>query len=189
MRTTILIPRSKPRLQTSEVFDGKMYGENMKPKIILIAAVAKNNVIGSKNDLPWYLPEDLKRFKMLTTGKTVLMGRKSYESILKRLGKPLPNRVNIVITRQGGFHVPEDVQVFHNIDSAFKSLQDLEEIFVIGGGEIFNQTFDQADKLHITHVHKDVDGDVFFPEIKDRVWKKIREEINDGYTFADYERI
>ncbi len=154
--------------------------------IALIAAVAANNVIGSKNDLPWYLPEDLKRFKQITTGKVVLMGSKTFESILNRLGKPLPNRTSVVITRNQDYKVPEGVKVFHDLSEALKTYPN---IYVIGGGEIFNQTFDLADYLFITHVHQEHNGDVFFPAIDTRQWNKVKDEPHEGFSFAEYERI
>src|SRR3989344_1374037 len=104
--------------------------------IIGPVAIAKDFLIGGDNDLPWYIPEDLKHFKKITLGKAVLMGRKTYQSILKRLGKPLPERKNIVITRQADFQVPEGVLVYHSIDEALKSHKG-EDIYVIGGAEIF----------------------------------------------------
>src|SRR3989338_10690206 len=136
----------------------------------LIAAVAKNGVIGAKNDLPWYLPEDLRHFKMLTTGKTVLMGRKTFESILKRLGKPLPNRKNVVVTRDAQYVASAEVCLHHTVEEALAHHQN-EEIMVAGGGEIFKQTIARADRLYITEVHREVDGDVYFPAIDPEVWK------------------
>src|SRR3989338_5759991 len=126
--------------------------------ISIIAAVAKNNVIGSKNALPWYLPEDLKRFKELTSGKTVLMGRKTFESIVARLGKPLPNRTNVVVTRNTEYKVPLGAVVEADIASALRE-HGQNDIFVIGGGEIYAQTIDLADTLYITHINKDIQGD------------------------------
>lgn len=156
--------------------------------ISIIAAVAKNNVIGKRNALPWYLPEDLKRFRKLTTGKTVLMGRKTFESIIDKLDKPLPNRKNVVITRDADYKVPEGVMVLHDINSAFEALKD-EDVFIIGGGEIYNQTINMADKLYITHVNAEHDGDVFFPEIDPKVWQKVEDDPHDGFSFATYKRI
>lgn len=169
--------------------------------IALIAAIAKNNVIGSKDGLPWYLPEDLKRFKQITLGKTVLMGRKTYESIIKRLGKPLPNRTNVVITRRENFSAPPEVKIFHSIYEALSALgqhpslgdgegreRSKEDIYVIGGAQIFNQTLPLAEKLIITHIHKAYPGDVYFPEIDFSKWQKTFEEPHADYTFAEYER-
>lgn len=153
--------------------------------IALIAAVAKNNVIGKKGAMPWYLPEDLKRFKKITTGHVVLMGRKTFESILEHLGKPLPDRTNFVITRDDSYQVPEGVVVYTDLEKALSDYQD-QDLYVIGGGEIFSQTFDRADKLYITHIDKEYDGDVFFPEIDPSVWQKAAEEKHEGFEFAEY---
>ena len=156
--------------------------------ISIIAAVAKNNVIGKRNALPWYLPEDLKRFKKLTAGHTVLMGRKTFESIMTKLGKPLPNRKNVVITRDKNYQVPAGVVLFNDVVSALESLK-AEDVFIIGGGEIYNQTIDKADTLYVTHVHADHEGDVFFPPIDPAVWKKAKVDPHDGFSFAKYQRI
>lgn len=158
--------------------------------ISLIAAIDKNRVIGHENDLPWYLPEDLKRFKALTMGKTVLMGRKTYDSIIKRLGKPLPGRKNVVVTRGASFQVPEGVFVYNDLNKAISDLKD-EDLFIIGGGEIFKQTIDLADTLYITHVDMEAPGNVFFPEIdaKNKKWQKVEEEGHDNFTFCTYTRI
>ncbi|HYE22034.1 MAG TPA: dihydrofolate reductase [Verrucomicrobiae bacterium] len=159
-----------------------------KPKIILIAAVAKNGVIGNRNSLPWYIPEDLRRFKKLTDGKTVLMGRKTFDSIINRIGKPLPNRKNIVVTSKHDHGLPDDVTVIHHLHHALHHSNE-PEIYVIGGGEVYKQAFDSAHKLHLTHIHDEVEGDVTFPNIDFSQWKKTFEEPYEKFTFADYERI
>ncbi len=161
-------------------------GTNTMP-ISLIAAVAKNNVIGHENDLPWYLPEDLKRFKELTTGHPVLMGRKTFESIMRRLGKPLPNRLNILITRESNYKVPPEVMIYDDLQKALEDYQD-KDLFVIGGGQIFAQTIDQADVLYITHVEFESKGDSFFPKIDPDIWKKADEEQYENFSFARYIR-
>lgn len=153
--------------------------------IALVAAVAKNNVIGKRNEMPWYLPEDLKHFKEITSGHTVLMGRKTFESIMTKLGKPLPKRKSVVITRDKEYKVPDGVLVFHDVGAAFAALKD-EGVYVIGGGEIYNQTIEKADTLYITHVHADHDGDVFFPVIDPAAWQKVEDIPHDGYSFAKY---
>ncbi len=155
--------------------------------IIGPVAVANNNVIGGDNDLPWYLPEDLKHFKKLTLGKTVLMGRKTYDSIFKRLGKPLPERKNVVVTRQKDLAFPPEVLVFPSIPEALKHLSN-EDVYIIGGANIFHQTFPLANKMILTHVDGDYEGDVFFPEVDYLAWRKTSEEKHEGYTFAEYER-
>lgn len=156
--------------------------------IALIAAVAKNGTIGDKNTLPWHLPEDLKRFKELTSGKTVIMGRKTFDSIYARLGKALPNRTNVVITRQTDIKLPNGVIVQSSIEDALRS-HGGGDVFIIGGGEIYRQTIDLADWLYITHVNKDVAGDAQFPVIDTAHWRRTSNEDNDGYSFAIYERL
>ncbi|OGE73848.1 MAG: hypothetical protein A3I07_00590 [Candidatus Doudnabacteria bacterium RIFCSPLOWO2_02_FULL_42_9] len=158
-------------------------------KLILIAAVAKNRVIGSHNALPWYIKEDLKHFKDKTVGKTVLMGKNTFDSIMNRIGKPLPERVNVVITRQTDWQAPTDVIVYHNIEDALNGLKDTPEVMVAGGGQIFNQLIDKADKLILTEVHKKVDGDVFFPEVDKNLWKEMEREDHEEFSFVEYERV
>lgn len=146
-------------------------------KIVLVVAVAKNGVIGRDGDLPWRLPSDLKRFKQLTLGRPVLMGRKTWTSI----GRPLPGRPNIVITRDATFSAP-GADVVPSLDEglavAGRAAETLgvDEICVIGGGQIYAQVFDRADVLHVTHVEADVEGDTRFPEIDPAVFEKVIEE-------------
>lgn len=125
----------------------------------------KERGIGKKNALPWYIPDDLKRFRKLTTGHAVIMGRKTFESILQRNGKPLPNRTNIVVTRDPNFKSEECV-VVHSLEEALEKAKKIEkqEIFVIGGGQIFEQTIDKADRLYVTLVDAEFEADVFFPD-------------------------
>lgn len=156
-------------------------------KLTIIAAVAKNGVIGSQNGLPWHIPEDLKHFKQMTVGKTVLMGKKTYDSIFTRLSKPLPERKNVVISRQD-VRLPDGVLLFHDLDSAYKALENDPEVVVIGGGQIYSQTIDKADKLILTEVHKDVEGDVFFPNVDKNIWKETAREDFNEYSFVTYER-
>ncbi len=150
-------------------------------------AVSENNVIGKNNDLPWHLPEDLKHFKELTLGKTVLMGRKTYESIIARLNKPLPGRKNVVITRQKDFKVPEGVLVFSDLPSAFQKLS-AEDIYIIGGAEIYKQALPLADVVLMTHIHDNYLGDAFFPPIDWNQWEKVEEEKHEKFTFAKYKK-
>ena len=148
--------------------------------ISIIAAVSNNGVIGVDNKLPWDLPEDLKRFKELTTGNVVIMGRKTYESI----GKPLPNRINIVITRNKDFFVP-DVLTANSLNSALLKAGGNKDIFIIGGGEIYKQSMDFVDKLYITEVDMEVEGDTTFPTISDK-WNISNEETFEGGKFLTY---
>ena len=132
-------------------------------RIEIVAALDDNNLIGKNGDLPWRLPADLQHFKRLTLGKTVLMGRKTWQS----LGRPLPQRENWVITRDAGFEAP-GATVFASLDAALAAGSGLAAIMVIGGAELYRQTLDRADVLHLTRVHARVDGgDTWFPPIPD----------------------
>ncbi|MDA8621604.1 type 3 dihydrofolate reductase [Psychrosphaera sp.] len=128
-------------------------------KISLIAAMAKNRIIGKDNDMPWHMPADLKHFKKVTLGKPVIMGRKTFESI----GRPLPGRQNIVVTRNTSWG-HEGVIVASNTDEALKLVSDVEEVMIIGGGNIYNQFLPQADYLYLTFIDLEVDGDTQFPD-------------------------
>ena len=140
-------------------------------RLSLIVAASENNVIGKNNDLPWVLPNDMKYFKNTTWGMPLIMGRKTYESMKN---EPLPGRINIVITRQTRWK-PEGAVVVNNWKDAMFVANDADckEVFVIGGGEIFKDTIKKADRIYMTRVHTIIDGDVFFPEIDEKKWKKI----------------
>lgn len=156
--------------------------------ITIIAAVSENGVIGKNNKIPWHIPEDLKRFKALTMGHIVLMGRKTLESIIEMLGHPLLGRTNIVITRNKEFRAPRGVEIYHAVGDALAAHQS-EEIFVIGGSELYAQMIGMADRLYITHVSQRVEGDAHFPEIKKSEWRIAEEEKRDKYSFSTYTRI
>lgn len=155
--------------------------------IIGPVAVAKNNVIGADNDLPWYIPEDLKRFREITTGKVCLMGRKTFDSITRKLGKPLPNRLNIVISRDEDYPVPAGVLVYSDLQKAIEDYSD-KDLFIIGGAQIFAQTMKLGKEMYVTHVQFDAKGDTFFPKIDPKQWDKIEEEPHESFTFAKYVR-
>src|SRR5262245_50388376 len=139
----------------------------MKPRLTLIAAVARNGVIGKDNALPWRLPEDLKRFKALTMGHPIVMGRKTWES----LGRPLPGRLNIVVTRDMEYRA-EGARVVHSIDAACSAAPDVDEIFVIGGAEIYRLALPQADRLQMTELDADFAGDTWLPEFDRGAWRE-----------------
>jgi dihydrofolate reductase len=141
--------------------------------IILIAAVAENNALGKNNDLLWHLPKDFKRFKEITFGNTIIMGRKTFESF----PKPLPNRKHIIITRQKDYF-REDCIVVQDIENALSICPKNENVFVIGGGEIYAQSIHLADQLDITKVHHSFEADVYFPEIDLTIWELISEIFN-----------
>lgn len=156
--------------------------------ISLIVAASRNGVIGANNKLPWHLPADLKRFKQLTLNHPILMGRKTFESI----GKPLPGRTNIVITRQKGFQCC-GTTVVHSLEEALLICENERESFVIGGAEIFKHALPFADRIYLTRIEKDFEGDIKLLEIDPEVWKEVsREEfLNDPlpHSFITYSRI
>ncbi|MGI9402172.1 MAG: dihydrofolate reductase [Rhizobiaceae bacterium] len=171
--------------------------EDNEIRLAIIAAIGRNGVIGVDGELPWRLSSDLKRFKQITMGKPIIMGRKTFDSI----GKPLPGRCNIVITRNDGFLVP-GIEVAANIESGisiarrYAAEENLEEVHVIGGGEIYSRTIEFADRLYITHVHSSPEGDTKFPPIDEKNWKMTSsEDIPAGEKdtaatrFAVYDRI
>ena len=151
--------------------------------INIIVTMSKNRVIGDSNTLIWHLPEDLKRFRQLTTGNTIVMGRKTYESI----GKPLPNRRSIIITRDPDYSV-EGCEVVNSLEEAL--LLSNSDCFIIGGGEIYRQVIDIADRIYLTLINKEFEGDTSFPELKDWVEISYEDFSNDDfeYSFIQYER-
>jgi dihydrofolate reductase len=153
-------------------------------KIALIAAVAQNRVIGRGGAIPWHLSEDLKRFKRLTTGHTILMGRKTFES----LGRLLPHRRHLVVTSRP-LH---GVECFPDPESALRAAGSEERIFVIGGGEIYSYFLPRADEFYLTLLDQPAEGDTLFPpyeELLDRSFRLVREERREGFRFLDYVRI
>ena len=160
-----------------------------------IAAVSENNAIGKHNSLPWHLPEDLKFFKKTTMGKPVIMGRKTFES----LGRPLPGRLNIVLSGNKDLKLPDGVLVYDDVNLALERLQseNTEEGFILGGGKIFATTMPVADRMYITRVNTIIpDADTFFPDIDHTHWKMVWEENHSAdnqhkydYTFQQYERV
>lgn len=138
--------------------------------VVIVAAVGKNTkAIGQNNDLLWHVPEDMKRFKALTTGKPIIMGRKTFESILKILGKPLPGRLNIVVTRQKDYSAPKGARVTSALEDAFieATKENPEEIHIGGGAELYKQALPYVDKLFITWFDSEVTGDAFFPDFEE----------------------
>ncbi|WP_191858110.1 dihydrofolate reductase [Hanstruepera ponticola] len=145
-------------------------------EITLIVAAGEDNAIGKDNDLIWHLSDDLKRFKSLTNGHHIIMGRKTFESF----PKPLPNRTHIVITRQDKYQVPDGVIVVNNLEDAFDAARNDKQPFVIGGGEIYKQAMPFADKIELTRVHESFENaDTFFPEIDETVWKETQKTFHD----------
>ncbi len=158
--------------------------------ISIIVAASTNNVIGVQGELPWRLSDDLKRFKALTMGKPIVMGRLTWESI----GKPLPGRQNIVITRSEGF-AAEGADVVASPAAALNAADNAEEIMIIGGGQIYDLFFPKANRLYLTRVHAEVDGDAFFPAINEDEWTLVDSDLHSAdernefdFEFLTYER-
>ncbi len=158
--------------------------------ITIIAAVAQNNALGKNNDLLWHLPKDFKRFKELTSGHYIIMGRKTFESF----PKPLPNRIHVIISRQKKF-APNGCLVVDSIEKAISTCPVNEDLFIIGGGEIYKQSINLADKLDITKVHENFDAEIFFPEIDLNIWKLDSEEFHSkdekhkyDFSFLSYSK-
>ena len=159
-------------------------------RIAIVVAATDAGVIGKNNALPWRLPDDLKHFKAVTLGKPVIMGRRTFESI----GKPLPGRLNIVISRTG--FAPEGCITVSSIDDALRAAGEVPEVSMIGGGEIFRQILPRTDVVYLTRVHADVDGDVFFPWLDLRNWRETHREEHAAderhafpFTFVTLERV
>lgn len=158
--------------------------------ISVIVAVSTNNIIGSEGDLPWRLPDDLRRFKRLTMGKPIVMGRRTWESI----GRPLPGRQNIVLTRQAGFDAP-GCNIATSPAEALAAAGDAGEIMIIGGSQVYALFLPKASRLYLTRVHAEIDGDTHFPEINERQWRLVDCEAHEpddlnqfAYEFRTYER-
>jgi len=164
---------------------------NKKKQIVtVIAAISENNALGKDNELIWHLPADLKRFKKTTTGHHIIMGRNTYESI----GKPLPNRTTVIITKNTNYKVDGCI-IVHSLDEALEISKQDETPFIIGGAQIYKQAISIVDKLDITEVHHSFDADVFFPKIDLTIWKeknrtlfKADEKNKYDYSFVSYIR-
>jgi dihydrofolate reductase len=153
-----------------------------RPIVSIIAAVAENGVIGINNSLPWRLPADLRRVKALTTGHHIIMGRKNYES----LGKPLPNRVNVVVTRNRDYRAP-GCTIVHSLADGLAVAQGDTEVFIFGGAELYAQALTVTDRMYLTLVHANVDGDTFFPGFDRSPWReveRVRHEADADHPYA-----
>lgn len=157
----------------------------------IIVAASENHVIGHNNSLIWHLPADLKHFKTLTTGHSIIMGRKTYES----MGRALPNRRNIVITHQSDFLAP-GCELYPNLTDALAATQNEDEVFIIGGGILYRSLWNQADRLYLTRVHTEVPGETTIPAVDPTHWKEVkREDFNAdekneyAYSFIEYRKI
>lgn len=158
-----------------------------------ICAAAENNTIGLKGELPWNIPEDLQFFKEKTLGKALIMGRKTFES----LGSALPKRLNIVVSRQSDFSVPENVHLCPSLEKAYELCKTIDtnlygkEIFIIGGGEIYKRTLPLVHRIYLTRIHREYEGDAFYPEIPKEEFEEINRKDREGnppYSFIIYKR-
>lgn len=159
----------------------------MKKIISLVVAAADNNVIGRDNAMPWHIPEDFKHFKTVTMGKPCIMGRKTFESILAQLGKPLPGRVNIVVSRKNYQH--DGALTCKDLSEAIEQGVKIEtdEICIIGGAQIYAQALELANKIYLTRVHQSPEGDAFFPALG-KEWKEESRDNREGFSFLTYTR-
>ncbi len=153
----------------------------------IIVAISENYCIGKQGTLPWHIKEDLKHFKQITTGHTVIMGRKTWESIPETY-RPLPNRNNVVITSQPTYPLPPHVTRYTSLQEALQAhAQNI--CYIIGGGQLYQEAFPLVDTLHVTHVHKHVDGDTFFPKINPNEWQETERQDHKEYSFVTYKKI
>ncbi len=192
----IRINKLKTQLEKEDIHIAKteVYNDEiskMQQNITIIVAAAKNDAIGKDNQLIWHLKDDLKRFKALTSGHHIIMGRKTFESF----PKPLPNRTHVVITRQSDYKAPDGVIIVNSLKEAIEVSKNDDRPFIIGGGEIYKQAMSVADSIELTRVHDDFEADTFFPEIDETIWEEtanIYHGMDDNhkhaFTFLTYKR-
>ncbi|HCR48261.1 MAG TPA: dihydrofolate reductase [Bacteroidetes bacterium] len=166
--------------------------EDKRPELVLIAAVAENLAIGRGLELPWHIPEDLRRFKAITSEHPLLMGRVTFDSLVHQFGRPLIGRPHLVVSRSPDLQYRfENVHTFQTIEAAINTFHANKTIFVCGGSSIYTALLEECDRLEITHVHKSPDADVFFPEYRHligKIYTLEQEQHHDGFTFASYRR-
>jgi len=153
---------------------------------ILIATVAENGVIGKDGDIPWHIPEDLQHFKQKTTGNTVVMGRKTYQSLPDSF-TPLPDRENIVLTRSDFQPGDDSVKVANSLEDAWEKSSN-EKVFIIGGAGVYRQIIEEADKMVLTEIYEEYDGDTFFPDYNKDNWAEKSREDHENFSFVTYRR-
>lgn len=160
-----------------------------KMKLAIIAAISENNVIGNKGKIPWHIPEDLKRFKVLTSNHPVIMGRNTYFSILEQLGKPLPNRTNIVLSQDLNFKSDNKITVVRHFPDAVRKASLIgNEMYFIGGKRIYEHALHVASHMHLTLVKGNYNGDTFFPLFNEKEWEEISREKHEKFSFVDFKR-
>lgn len=175
--------KEAPHIAKSEVYNEELKAKEKTSELTIIVAAAENDAIGKDNKLLWHLSDDLQRFKKLTSGHHIIMGRKTFESF----PKPLPNRTHVVITRQNDYQVPEGVITVNSLDDALDVAKNDSQPFIIGGGEIYKQAMPLADKIEITRVHHDFEADTFFPKIDTTIWREVDNVFHKKDAEHDYE--
>lgn len=172
-----------PHIAESTVYNEEIKEKNKTSDLTIIVAAGENDAIGKDNKLIWHLSDDLKRFKSLTSGHHIIMGRKTFESF----PKPLPNRTHVVITRQQSYQAPEGVIVVNSLEKAIDISKNDSQPFIIGGGQIYKQAIALADKIEITRVHSEFEADTFFPKIDTTVWEEVNTTLHKKDTEHEYE--
>ncbi|MDA1028123.1 MAG: dihydrofolate reductase [Bacteroidetes bacterium] len=162
------------------------------PEVVIISAVAvKNRLIGRGQELPWHISDDLKRFKFLTSGRPVLMGKRTFESLIHQNGRPLPGRRNLVLAHGSTWPEWENVEVFDSIPDALAAVSDVEQVFITGGASVYEAFLPTADRLELTLVDGDFEGDVFFPPYEHLIgsmYEETARDTRDGFSFVTYTR-
>lgn len=186
-----VIAQSQAYNEAKPVIETEDTSKKKTSELTLIVAAGENNAIGKDNKLIWHLSDDLKRFKHLTNGHHIIMGRKTFESF----PKPLPNRIHIVITRQENYNAPDGVIVVNSLEDAIDAARNDTQPFVIGGGEIYKQAMPLADKIELTRVHHEFEADTFFPKVDTNIWKETSNSFRDkdenheySFSFITYKR-
>ena len=179
------LKKEAPHIAESEVYNEELKTKNKTSELTIIAAAGENDAIGKDNQLVWNLSDDLQRFKDLTSGHHIIMGRKTFESF----PKPLPNRTHVVISRQDDYDVPEGVFKVNSLEEAIEIAKNDSQPFIIGGGEIYKQAMKYADKIELTRVHEEFEADTFFPKIDSKIWKEVnntfhKKDADHAYDFS-----
>ncbi len=175
--------KEAPHIAKSEAYNEELKAKDKTSELTIIVAAAENDAIGKDNKLLWHLSDDLQHFKKLTSGHHIIMGRKTFESF----PKPLPNRTHVVITRQNDYQVPQGVITVNTLEDALDIAKTDSQPFIIGGGEIYKQALDFADKIEITRVHHEFEADTFFPKIDTTIWKEVNNVFHKKDSDHDYE--
>ncbi|MCO8246833.1 MULTISPECIES: dihydrofolate reductase [unclassified Haladaptatus] len=157
-------------------------------RLVLIAAIAENGVIGSDGGMPWHYSEDMRHFKETTMGHPVVMGRTTYESIAAQMDGPLPGRTNVVLSRSNP-DLPEEVVLVHGVEEAMVEIEELDDVaYITGGAAVYEQFLPHADEMILTEIHESYEGDTYFPEWDPEEWREVEREEREAFDFVRYER-